>query len=280
MRIDLHTHSTCSDGTQTPADLMRAAAATELDVVALTDHDTVEGWSQAVSTVDEVGVSLVRGAEISCSVGGITVHLLAYLFDPDDRALTELFAATRRSRDSRARIMVERLSQDYDISWDDLVSEMEPGATIGRPHIADALVTRGIVSNRSAAFTELLHPANKYYVHNPSADPVDVVRMVKSAGGVAVFAHPGASKRGRVVGPEVIEAMARAGMAGLEVEHRDHDEKTRERLRATARDLGLFTTGSSDYHGTGKPNQLGEHLTRPEVLEMIEAEGRLEVVRP
>lgn len=280
VRIDLHTHSNHSDGTQTPAEVMASAADAGLDIIALTDHDTISGWEEAAVAVQPTGVGLVRGAEISCAVGGITVHLLGYLFDPQDTALQRVFDDTRASRDNRARVMVERLSRDYPISWQDVLDQVEPEATLGRPHIADALVARGIVSERSEAFTELLHPRNKYYVHNTTVDPVEVVRMVRAAGGVSVFAHPGASARGRVVGPEVIEAMARAGMAGLEVDHRDHTPKTRERLRSLARDLGLITTGSSDYHGAGKPNMLGENLTSPEALEFIESEGKLEILRP
>lgn len=280
VRIDLHTHSNRSDGTEDPAELMASAAAAKLDVVALTDHDTVSGWVEAADAAEATGVALVRGAEISCSVGGITVHLLAYLFDPEDEALAKVFKDTRDSRDNRAVTMVERLGHDYPIRWQDIVDQVEPGATIGRPHIADALVSKGIVSHRGEAFEELLHPRNKYYVHNQTADPVDVVRMVRAAGGVSVFAHPGASVRGRTVGPEVIEAMARAGMAGLEIEHRDNTADAKVRLRALAKDLGLVTTGSSDYHGTGKPNLLGENLTDPRVLEFIESEGKLEVIRP
>ena len=259
---------------------MAAAAKANIDVIGLTDHDTISGWEEASAAVEKTGVALVRGAEISCAVGGITVHLLGYLFDPNDAALQDVFTNTRTSRDSRARTMVERLGVDYDITWEDVLSQVEPGATLGRPHIADALVARGIVPERSAAFEELLHPRNKYYVHNPTIDPVDVVRMVRAAGGVSVFAHPGASVRGLTVGPEVIEAMARAGMSGLEVDHRDHSPKTKERLRALANDLGLITTGASDYHGSGKPNRLGENLTDPQSLEFIEAEGMLEVIRP
>lgn len=280
VRIDLHTHSNRSDGTEDPAVVMSAAAAANLDVVGLTDHDTISGWKEAAEAVSRTGVALVRGAEISCAVGGITVHLLGYLFDPDDAALNEVFSNTRTSRDNRARTMVDRLSVDYDITWQDVLDQVQPGATLGRPHIADALVARGVVPERSAAFDDLLHPRNKYYVHNTTVNPVDVVRMVRAAGGVSIFAHPGASMRGRTVGPEVIEAMARAGMAGLEVDHRDHTPKAKERLRSLARDLGLVTTGSSDYHGSGKPNLLGENLTAPEVLEFIEAEGMLEVIRP
>jgi len=259
---------------------MASAAAAGVDVVGLTDHDTISGWEEAAGAVSSAGVALVRGAEISCSVGGITVHLLGYLFDPRDPAVRAAFDNTREVRERRVHTMVERLAVDFEITLQDVLDQVAPGATLGRPHVADALVARGIVPERGAAFEELLHPRNKYYVHNPSLDPVDAVRMVRAAGGVSVFAHPGASVRGRTVGPEVIEAMARAGMSGLEVDHRDHPPRTRERLRALARDLGLITTGASDYHGTGKPNVLGENLTEPEVLEFIEAEGVLEVVRP
>lgn len=280
MRIDLHTHSARSDGTETPAQLMAAAARAELDVVALTDHDTFAGWSEAEAAVPDTGVALVRGVEISCSAKGISVHLLAYLPDPTYAPLHRLLAAGRENRDARARIMVERLAVDFDLQWDDVAAQVAEGATVGRPHIADALVARGHVADRSAAFEVLLHPRGPYYVHHAAPDPIDAVRIVREAGGVPVFAHPGAWSRGKVVGPETIEAMAAAGLAGLETEHRDHDEPTRESLRALAGSLGLFTTGSSDYHGTGKPNVLGENLTSAEVLAQIEAEGRIAIVRP
>lgn len=269
MRIDLHTHSVVSDGTQTPADVVRSAAQAGLDVVALTDHDSTVGWSEAGDAARAAGIRLVPGMEVSCSSGGVSVHLLSYLHDPTEPQLRAEAENIRDSRTGRARHIVELLARDVDLSWDDVQRQVEDDATIGRPHIADALVARGIVRDRTEAFAGLLNSRGPYYVHYYAPDPVDAVRLVVAAGGVPVMAHPLARSRGRVVGDEVIEAMTEAGLAGLEVDHRDNPPDDRAHLRALAARLGLLVTGSSDYHGDGKPNRLGENLTAPEVLEQI-----------
>lgn len=282
MRIDLHTHSSRSDGTQEPAELVAEAASTGLDVVALTDHDTTSGWDEASTAARRAGVGLVRGIEVSCSTSsGISVHLLGYLPDPDDPGLLAELEAARESRDTRLRRMVELIGQDHPITWADVQARIGPGATPGRPHIADALVARGIVPDRTAAFADLLHNSSPYYVPHYAPDPVRAVELVRGAGGVPVMAHPFAAARGRVVDDAVIEAMADAGLAGLESEHRDHTPEQRAHARSLAASLGLFTTGSSDYHGAGKHNRLGENLTEPAVLEQIEeqAKGPTTVVR-
>ena len=278
--IDLHTHSDRSDGTESPAQVMAAARAAGLDVVALTDHDTWDGWPEAAAAVERTGVALVRGAEISTSAGGISVHLLSYLHDPDARGLGAAVRRARESRLGRARRMVDRIALDFDLTWEEVEARLEPGGTVGRPHIADALVARGYVTDRSTAFAEILSSRSPYYVPYDAPDVVEAVELVRRAGGVPVMAHPRAASRGRVVEDAVIEELAAAGLAGLEVDHRDHDEGARAQLRDLARSLGLFVTGSSDYHGAGKPNRLGEHLTDPAVLEQIESEGYLPVVRP
>ena len=280
MRIDLHTHSAASDGTDAPADVMAAAAQAGLDVVALTDHDTTLGWAEAAVAAAHHGVALVRGIEISCRTGGTSVHLLSYLHDPADPALTAELELTRTSRIGRARAIVARLAEDYDLTWDDVTAQTVPGTTVGRPHIADALVAKGHVSDRSAAFVSLLAVGSPYYVHHHAPDAVRAVELVLAAGGVPVLAHPGAVQRGEVVSDAVVRQMADAGLAGIEVHHRDNDPGQRERLAALAAALGLLVTGSSDYHGAGKPNLLGENLTSVEVLEAIEAQGRLAVLRP
>lgn len=280
MRIDLHTHSVASDGTDAPADLMAAAALAGLDVVALTDHDTTRGWAEAERAVQEHGVALVRGAEISCRAAGISVHLLSYLQDPEHPGLLAEAERTRAARLDRAQEMVRRIGVDYDLRWEDVEEQTVPGTTVGRPHIADALAARGHVPDRSAAFTSLLAAGSRYYVPHYAPEATDAVALVRAAGGVPVMAHPGAVSRGRIVPDSVIVAMAEAGLAGLEVDHRDHDEHQRERLRALADRLGLLVTGASDYHGAGKPNLLGEHTTRPEVLDAIAAQGALPVVLP
>jgi predicted metal-dependent phosphoesterase TrpH len=281
VRIDLHTHSSASDGTDQPAAVMQAAARAGLDVVALTDHDTTAGWEQAEEAARRLDVVLVPGVEISCRAGGISVHMLGYLVDPDDPDLVAEFARTRDDRVWRARRMVERIAVDYPLTWDDVASRMEDGATVGRPHIADALVARGHVSDRDEAFAHILVTGSPYYVGHYAPSALDVVRMVGEAGGVAVMAHPLAARRGRVVSDAVIADLAAAGMAGLEVDHRDHLPDEREHLRGLASELGLLVTGASDYHGQGKPNAIGEHLTDPAALAAIEsrAAGPVSVIR-
>nr|WP_269142056.1 PHP domain-containing protein [Georgenia yuyongxinii] len=280
VRIDPHVHSATSDGTDTPAEVMRAAAAAGLDVVALTDHDTVGGWAEAADAVAETGVALVRGAELSCQWRGITVHLLSYLHDPADAAVTAEMRRARSSRQDRARVMVERIARDYPISWAQVEEQLADGATVGRPHIADALVAAGVMPDRSTCFETILSVRGPYYVPYHAPDVVHAVGLVRAAGGVPVMAHPRAAVRGRVVPDSVVAKMADAGLAGLEIDHRDHTAGAISELEALAARLGLARTGSSDYHGAGKPNRLGEHTTSPEVLEMIDNEGFLPVVRP
>ena len=261
VRIDLHTHSSASDGTDAPAEVVRSAAAAGLDVVALTDHDSTRGWDEAAAALP-TGLTLVRGAELSCRHEGVSMHLLAYLFDPADEPLGAEMELARDDRVPRAKEIIRKLAADgWPISWEAVLAQTADGATVGRPHLADALVAAGAVPDRSAAFDQVLHNDSPYYVGHYAMDPLVAVRLIVAAGGVPVFAHPRATRRGRTVPDALIAAMAAGGMAGLEVEHRDQDEEARAHLRGLAADLGLFTTGSSDYHGDGKPNRLGENTT-------------------
>ena len=274
MRIDLHTHSSASDGTETPADLVRAAAAAGLDVVALTDHDTTRGWADATEALPS-GLRLVRGAEISCVYDGISLHLLAYLFDPEHEALAEEMSMALDDRVPRAKAIVAKLAAaGHPITWELVLAQLQDGATVGRPHIADTLVAAGVVPDRTAAFDTLLHDGSEFFVGHYYVDAVRAVQLVREAGGVPVFAHPAAAKRGPTVGEDAIEAMAAAGLAGIEVEHRDNPPEARERLRSLAASLDLLVTGASDYHGTGKENRLGENTTDPEVFEAVLAQAR------
>ena len=270
MRIDLHTHSNASDGTQSPADVVASAAQAGLDVVALTDHDTSDGWVAAVTAGERLGVRVVPGVEISCLRRGVSVHLLSYRHDPTDEPLVRMLTESRTSRASRARQMVERLGPDTGLRWEDVLEHVHGDATIGRPHIADALVGLGVVEDRDEAFATLLSGRSRYFVPQTAPDPVEAVRRVRAAGGVPVIAHPAASKRGSCIGDTDIEAMVEAGLAGLEVDHRDHSDAERSHLRDLASSLDLLVTGSSDYHGTGKRNLLGENTTDPEVLVRID----------
>lgn len=282
--IDLHTHSTASDGTMSPTEVLAAARSAGLSTVALTDHDTIAGWEEAVAASTAYGVALVRGIELSCAHRGTSIHLLAYLPDPADPALVEELEQTRSSRVSRLQRMVELMAADgIPITYADVLGQVDgPDTTVGRPHIADALVAKGIVPHRDTAFAGFLGGGSPYYVSHYAPGAVRAVALVRAAGGVPVMAHPFAAARGRVVPDEVIEAMASAGLGGLEVEHRDHSAAQRTHGHELARSLGLFTTGSSDFHGTGKQNRLGEYTTTPEVLAQIEAEASsgIDVVRP
>ncbi|WP_405916183.1 PHP domain-containing protein [Streptomyces sp. NBC_00728] len=265
MRIDLHAHSTASDGTDTPAGLVRNAAAAGLDVVALTDHDTTRGYSEAIAALPE-GLTLVTGAELSCRIDGISMHMLAYLFDPEEPALLAERELVRDDRVPRAQSMIARLREiGVPISWEQ-VARIAGDGSVGRPHIASALVELGVVDSVSAAFTEeWLADGGRAYVPKHETDPFEAIRLVKGAGGVTVLAHPAAAKRGRTVPESVIAELATAGLDGIEVDHMDHEQATRARLRGLASELGLLTTGSSDYHGSRKTCVLGEFTTDPEV---------------
>ncbi|MFE2843802.1 PHP domain-containing protein [Streptomyces scopuliridis] len=268
MRIDLHTHSTASDGTDTPAELVRNAAAAGLDVIALTDHDTTRGHAEAIATLPDLDrdLTLVTGAELSCRLDGISLHLLAYLFDPAEPELLTERELVRDDRVPRARTMVRKLQElGVPITWEQ-VTRIAGDGSLGRPHIATALVDLGVVATVSDAFTqEWLADGGRAYAEKHELDPFEAIRLVKAAGGVSVFAHPQAATRGRVVPESAIARLSAAGLDGIEVDHMDHDAPTRARLRELAAELGLLTTGSSDYHGSRKFVELGAFTTDPEI---------------
>ncbi|MFK0043039.1 PHP domain-containing protein [Streptomyces sp. NPDC090741] len=265
MRIDLHAHSTASDGTDAPAELVRNAAAAGLDVVALTDHDTVGGYAEALAALPS-GLTLVTGMELSCRLDGIGMHLLAYLFDPEEPELARERELVRDDRTPRAHAMIGKLQElGVDITWEQ-VARIAGEGSVGRPHIATALVELGVVPTVSDAFTtDWIADGGRAHAEKHELDPFDAIRLVKAAGGVTVFAHPAAVKRGRCVPESAIAELASAGLDGIEVDHMDHDTDTRGRLRALAGELGILTTGSSDYHGSRKTCRLGEYTTDPEI---------------
>ncbi|HMM83268.1 MAG TPA: PHP domain-containing protein [Terrimesophilobacter sp.] len=271
--IDLHTHSSVSDGTETPAELMRAAVAAGLGTVAITDHDSTAGWQDAFDAAAGTGLTVIPGMELSTRHGYKSVHLLAYLIDPDNAALREETLRIREARLTRAEAIVSRLAADFDISWADVVAHTAHGATVGRPHIADALVARGVSPDRSAAFRDILHPKFGYYEPHYAPDPLTAIQLVRAAGGVPVLAHPGTRGVENVITEEHLGLLVDAGLFGLEIHHRENTPHAMERLFAFADKFDLVVTGSSDYHGAGKPNRLGENTTDPEVLERILAEG-------
>ncbi|MFG1776328.1 PHP domain-containing protein [Micromonospora sp. NPDC049048] len=275
-RIDLHTHSTASDGTLSPAELVRAAAESGLDVVAITDHDTTAGWAPALEALP-AGLTLVRGAELSCRWYGeepaLPLHLLAYLFDPDAPELVAELARVRAAREERGERIVALLRADgIDVSWPEILTGAA-GGTVGRPHIAQALIRAGLVATTTEAFgPDWL--GERYRLPKEDIDVFRAVRLVRAAGGVPVFAHPRATRRGRIVPDEMIAELAAAGLAGLEADHEDHSPAERAHVRALADEFGLLVTGSSDFHGTHKTVRLGAFTTDPEAYERIVAEAR------
>ncbi|MFT0846649.1 PHP domain-containing protein [Actinomycetaceae bacterium L2_0104] len=280
MRIDTHAHTTASDGTSSPTQLMEEAAQAGLAMVGLTDHDTVAGWEAASAQVSATGVALLRGMEVSAAYRGISVHILAYLFDPAYPQLVDHMVMVRNSRVDRAHEIVRRLGEDLPLTWEHVESQAAPGATLGRPHIADALVAIGAVAGRSEAFEHYLSPRSAYYVPYYAPQAVDAIEWITAAGGRAVFAHPMASRRGRIVPAEAFDEFAEAGLFGVEIDHRDNLPETIPQLKGMAQRLDLAPFGASDYHGSGKPNRLGENTTSPTVVEALIQSCQLEVLYP
>jgi predicted metal-dependent phosphoesterase TrpH len=272
-RIDLHTHSTASDGTLTPAELTAAGVEAGLDVLAITDHDTTGGWAEAAKARPP-GLSLVRGAELSCRWDGTrpatALHLLAYLFDPTEPRLSAELARVRLNREQRGEQIVNLLRADgVDVSWPQIL-QYAAGGSVGRPHIAQALIRAGLVTTTNEAF-EPRWLGGRYFVPKEDLEVFATVRMVRAAGGVTVFAHPRATSRGRVVPVELFAELAAAGLFGLEADHEDHSPQERAQVRALADRLGLAVTGSSDFHGAHKTVRLGAFTTAVEQFERIAA---------
>lgn len=289
MKIDLHSHSTRSDGRETPTVVFETAAEAGLDVLALTDHDTTSGWAEASAAARRLGLGFIPGIEVTSRAKihrgdanfFIAVHMLAYLPDPTHPDLSAVLGDSVESRIGRAQKIVDRLSADFDITWQHVLEQLEEGATVGRPAIADALIQLGAAADRGEAFERILGKGGKYYVPNETTDVFDAIRLIREAGGVPVIAHPlgGAGSEGRVIRRDDLpqahfEELIAAGLGGFEVYHREVPEAAREWLLGLADKHDLVVTGSSDYHGLdGKPNRLGENLTAPEMLERIIAQA-------
>ena len=272
--IDLHTHTTCSDGTDRPRELVNKAIVQGLEVLGITDHDTTSGWEEATQAL-RGKLQLVLGAEISCLTNdGISVHMLGMLFDSKHLEMQTMLEETRDGRLPRMRKMIEKMrAEGMDISIEDVQNAMPAGATMGRPHLADALVAKKIVKSRDEAFVDLLHNDSRFYVSHAAPTPVEAVKLIRRAGGVAVIAHPFASHRGQVLKAEDFADLVNAGLNGIEVDHRDQNPDERAMLRVIAQELDLVVTGSSDYHGTGKLNSLAENHTSREQWLKLEAQA-------
>lgn len=277
--IDLHAHSSASDGTDPPAEVIRRAAAAGLDVIALTDHDTVAGLDEARAALPP-DLTLVPGMELSCFLASPgdqspgppwndrSVHMLAYLFDTDDPALRAETELIRDDRTHRARAMVGRL-QDLGapVTWEQ-VTAIAAGGVVGRPHIARAMADAGVVATPADAFTpDWIADGGRAHVGRYAPDPERAIALVRAAGGVPVLAHP--RSPGYEISDEVITRLAAVGLVGLEVFHPDHDDPERSRLSALATRLDLVATGGSDDHGSFSGNGLGAETTPPDQYERL-----------
>ena len=271
MRIDLHTHSDRSDGTDRPGELVARAVEAGLAVLALTDHDTSVGWDEARAAATERGIGLVPGMEISCAHAGVGVHLLAYLLDPSYPPLAEELQRVLDGRSARLPATLDRLrGVGIDITRDDVLAVSGSAAATGRPHVADALVAKGVVRDRTEAFDRYLAQGRPAYVRRYAADLVEMIRLVAQAGGASVLAHPWGRHSRRALDVATLTTLKETGLAGLEIDHQDHDQATRAELRAVAERLGLLRTGSSDFHGAGKLDcPLGANTTEPDQYERL-----------
>jgi predicted metal-dependent phosphoesterase TrpH len=260
VRADLHNHSSVSDGTEPPAVVIRRAAEADLDVVALTDHDTLAGQREAASALPK-GLTLLPGSELSCRLNGHSVHILAYLFDPDNDELAGEMAEIRESRLHRARAMVRKLDEfGVPISWEQ-VSEIAGGGVVGRPHIARAMIDAGVVSSFDEAFSpQWIGPGGRAHVSRYALDPAKAIRLVRAAGGVTVLAHPRGATRGWQIPDDVIADLAEVGLTGIEINHPQQNEQERGRLTELAFRLGLAASGGSDDHGALTGYRIGTEV--------------------
>lgn len=266
MRIDLHTHSNRSDGTDTPTELVEKAKTAGLDIVAITDHDSTAGWEEAEAAARRVGITLVKGIEISAMRDDVSIHLLGYGFDPTDAALLDELRRILEGRDARLPALLEQLEgHGMSLTAEDVVAQSGSAAASGRPHVADAMVAAGYVADRDEAFRDWLYDHGPVYVGRYGAPLTEAIDLVHAAGGVTVLAHPWARRGRKVLTPDVLAELAAAGLAGIEVDHNNHSPAVRAELRTLAKELDLAITGSSDYHGTGKGPEfhLGANTTDP-----------------
>jgi len=270
--IDLHTHTNKSDGTDSPRELVNKAIVQGLTVLGITDHDTTSSWQEATDSL-RGDLTLALGSEISClTEDGISVHMLGLLFDGEHKQMQVMLEETRDGRMPRMRKMVEKMqAAGIDISMADVEAARPDGATLGRPHLADALVNKGVITSRDEAFQGMLNNDSQFYVSHAAPTPAQAIAMIRSAGGVAVIAHPFASHRGQILKATDFQELVNAGLNGIEVDHRDQNPEERAMLRSIATELDLVITGSSDYHGGGKLNLLAEFQTSPEQWEKLES---------
>ncbi|MBT1017812.1 PHP domain-containing protein [Canibacter sp. lx-72] len=260
-QYDLHTHSHFSDGTTSVAEIAELVAAAGLAGFALTDHDSVRGWEEGRAAAASYGLDFIPGIELSTRENGVSSHILGYGFNPRDEKLLTALQQIRLMRVRRVQEIVAKLSCDYQISWESVQGVSASAETISRPHIADALISSGIVADRTVAFNTLLHPSSKYYVPLQELRTSTAVQLLRKAGGCVVLAHPAAFRNKTIVSREQLRSLREAGLAGIELRHPENDPQKLARVCEAATGLDLRITGASDFHGSGKPNRVGSYTT-------------------
>lgn len=270
MRFDLHVHSTASDGTLTPAQLVESSLCQGLTALAITDHDSVEGIGEALSAAERTNLTIIPGVELSASWNDTDLHILGYFIDPADPSLITRLASLRKARIARARKMVARLRDSGIMVQFDDVLNLAGGSSLGRSHIARALVADGLCSTASEAFSDLIGHGKPFYIPKPEADPADVIESIIAAGGIAVFAHPGVHDS-----DECIPYLVEAGLGGIEVYHPLHTHAQRQHYIEIAHGYDLLVTGGSDFHGFNSPGGLlgGEQIPVKSLTELLKLSG-------
>ena len=280
--VDLHLHTTASDGRLTPTELVKLTASKGLRTISVSDHDTTAGLEEAQRAVDRIpGMRLIPGIELSCDVPGGEVHMLGYFMDIEDAGFQEMLAGFREGRLARGEGMVRKLAEfGMEIEWE-RVREIAGDASVGRPHIAQALVEKGYFAEPSDAFREYLGRNGKAYVERPKLTPLDAVKLLNDVGGVAVFAHPWFERRGNEPEPEqsliaTVEELKAAGLHGMEVHYAMYDEATVDWLADVARAYDLIPCGGSDYHHSGNSREPLPGVNGPpmETVERLEEAAR------
>ena len=266
---DLHSHSNRSDGTLAPNEVVKLAAERGLEGIAVTDHDTFAGLDEAGAAATETGIAFVPGIEFSAEYEGASLHILGYWVDPSNEPIREELKRLTDTRFRRGEMMVEKLQElGYDISFE-RVRRIAGGDTIARPHVATAMVEAGIVQTEKDAFDRFISDDGIAYVPKHALAPREALDLIRAAGGACVLAHPGMWKGQGSVPDELIEEMAAGGMAGVEVDHPDHDDEQRARYRGVAERLGLVATGASDCHGERYGFRLGCETTDAERVDEL-----------
>ncbi len=271
--VDLHMHTTASDGTHPPADNVRMAKAAGLYGIAITDHDTVSGVAEAVQVGQELGITVVPGVEISTIEDGHDIHILGYYIDVHNDQLLARLQQLRNTREHRNDMMVERLNElGLTISMEEVMnlagSDLKGDETIGRPHIAEVLMNKGYVNSISEAFDRYLGKSGAAYVNPPRITPYDAIDWIKAAGGAAVIAHPGLYED-----DQLVERIVQYGADGIEVYHSDHSPEEEAKYLAMARKLNCIVTAGSDFHGSRNGHEfhapIGSKRISSEVLDHL-----------